>query len=82
MIHTNVTYFRKNMFQMLDRTIRFGKRIRIATQSGNAIVISEEDYNGIKETLYLMSIPGMTETILEGMRTPVSELIPEEKVEW
>ena len=38
--------------------------------------------DSIKETLYLMSIPGMTETILEGMRTPVSELIPEEKVEW
>ena len=82
MLHTNATNFRKNMFSMLDQTIRYSEPINIVTKNGNAVVLSEEDFNGLMETLYLSSIPGMEEKILEGMRTPHSECIPEDEVEW
>ena len=44
---------------------------------GNAVFLSEEDWRAIQETLHLVSIPGMRETILEGMATEASELSPE-----
>jgi len=45
-------------------------------------VLSEEDYKGLMETLYLSSIPGLKESILEGANTPTSELVAESEVQW
>jgi PHD/YefM family antitoxin component YafN of YafNO toxin-antitoxin module len=82
MINTNITNFRKNIFGLLEQTIKFNEPVNISTKDGNAVIISEEDYNGLMETLYLSSIPGMKERIVEGIKTPVSECIPENEVEW
>ena len=57
MLNTNVTSFRKDLFKILEQTIRFNEPINISTKDGNAVVISEEDYNGLIETLYLSSMP-------------------------
>ena len=46
----------------------------------NAVLIAEEDWNAIQETLYLISIPGMRESILEGMKTPIQEC--EKELDW
>ena len=48
----------------------------------NGVIYSEDDYNGLMETLYLSSIPGMKEKIFEGLRTPIEDCIPEDRVEW
>ena len=48
----------------------------------NEVIDSEEDYNGLMETLYLSSIPGMEEKIVEGMNTSIEDCIPEDQVEW
>ena len=82
MLNTNGTNFRKNLFEMLEQTIKYNEPINICTKIGNAVVLSEEDYNSLMETLYLCSIPGMKESILEGMNTPISECIPEDEVTW
>lgn len=82
MIHTNATNFRKNIFHMLEQTIKYNEPVNISTKDGNAVVISEEDYNGLMETLYLCSIPGMRDTIQEGIQTPASACVPEDEVEW
>ena len=82
MISINITQFRKKIFDLMDQTIRYNEPINITTKSGNAVVLSEEDYNSMVETLYLMSVPGMKEKITEGMKTPLSECVPESKVEW
>ena len=47
---------------------------RILGKRGNAVLVSEEDWRAIQETLYLCSIPGMRESILEGMAAPESAL--------
>ena len=82
MINTNVTNFRKNIFGLLEQTIKFNEPINITTKNGNAVIISEEDYNGLMETLYLSSIPNMKETIIEGLNTPIEECISENEVQW
>ena len=47
--------------------------INVYTKNGNAVVMSEEDYNGLMETLHLTSIPGMKERLVEGLETPIEE---------
>jgi len=46
----------------------------ITSIDGNAVLVSEDEWNGIKETLYILSIPGMLESILESSREDVSEM--------
>ena len=57
MLNTNVTNFRKNLFELMEQTIRYNEPINVSTKSGNAVVLSEEDYNGMIETLNLLSDP-------------------------
>ena len=82
MLNTNITNFRKNIFAILEQTIKYNEPVNISTKSGNAVIISEEDYNGLMETLYLSSIPNMKEKIIDGMNTPLNECMPENEVEW
>jgi PHD/YefM family antitoxin component YafN of YafNO toxin-antitoxin module len=64
MTNTNVTNFRQNAFAYFDQAVMFGDIINVNTKHGNAIIMSEEDYRAMVETLYLTSIPGMSESIL------------------
>ena len=82
MLNTNITNFRKNIFAILEQTIKYNEPVNISTKSGNAVIISEEDYNCLMETLYLSSIPNIKEKIIDGMNTPLNECIPENEVEW
>lgn len=82
MTNTNVTNFRKNIYELLKQTIDFNEPINISTKDGNAVLISEADYNGLMETLYLTSIPEMKEKLIKGKNTPKEECVAEEEVEW
>ena len=82
MLNTNITSFRKNIFGLLEQTIKYNEPVNISTKDGNAIVISEEDYNNLMETLYLSSIPEMKKIIIDGMDTPLEECLPEKEVQW
>lgn len=50
----NVTNFRKNIFEYLDNTIKYNDILKISTKEGIAVVMSEEDYSSLLETLYLI----------------------------
>lgn len=82
MTTTNITNFRKNAFNYVEQTIRYNEPLNISTRDGNAVLLSEEDYSGIMETLYLVSVPGMREKIMEGMKTPLEDCVSEDAVEW
>ena len=82
MINTNITNFRKDIFGLLEQTIKYNEPINVNTKDGNAVIISEEDYNGLMETLYLSSIPGMKEKIVEGLNTSLEDCIPENQVDY
>lgn len=77
MINTNVTHFRKNVSTLLEQTLKFNEPIHVSTRNGNVIVLSEDDYRGILETLEMNANPVMKQKLLEGKDTPLSECIPE-----
>jgi antitoxin YefM len=56
--------------------------VNISTKKGNAVIISAENYNAIQETLYLLNIKGMRESIIEGKETPISDCVGENEVEF
>ena len=82
MTTTNITNFRKNAFNYVEQTIRYNEPLNISTRDGNAVLLSEEDYSGIMETLYLVSAPRMREKIMDGMKTPLEDCVDEDAVEW
>lgn len=82
MINTNVTHFRKNVSSLLEQTLKFNEPIHVSTRNGNVVVLSEDDYRGILETLEMNANPVMKQKLLEGKDTPLSECIPESEVEW
>ena len=69
----NVTEARSKLYSLIDETILTHEPITIKGKRGNAVLISEDDWEAIEETLYLMSIPGMKESILKGLKEPISE---------
>lgn len=79
---TTVTNFRKNLFAMVENTVQFNEPVNITTKSNNAVMISEEEYNGLIEMLYLSSIPGMREKLTEGLHTPLKDTLSEDEVVW
>lgn len=80
MILITATNFRKNIFGLLERTIKYNEPVNINTKNGSAVLISEDEYKSLQETLYLMSIPGMEEKIVEGLNTPIEECVKEDEV--
>ena len=77
MTNTNVTNLRKNLFYYLNSAVEFNDVINVNTKKGNAVILSEQEYNGIMETLHLCSIPGMKERLTEGLNSK-----PEDCVEF
>lgn len=82
MTNTNITNFRKDIYELLKQTIKFNEPVNISTKDGNAVLISEADYNGLMETLYLTSIPKMKDKLIKGKNTSKEECVSEEEVEW
>ena len=68
-----VTYARNNLYKLIDETAEANEPIHIFGKKTNAVLLSEEDWQSIQETLFLISIPGMRESIIKGMKTPVEK---------
>ena len=78
----SVTNFRKDIYNTLENTVRFNEPVNITTKDGNAILISESEYNSLIETFYLSSIPGMHAKLIEGLNTPLDDTVSEDEVQW
>ena len=63
----NATEARTKLYSLIDEAAKTHQPITITGKRGNAVLLSEEDWNAINETLFLLSIPGMRESIREGM---------------
>ena len=75
-----VTSARNNLFNLIKETAEASEPIHITGKKQNAVLLSEEDWNSIQETLFLLSIPGMREKLIEGMNTPIEEC--SDKLVW
>ena len=71
---------RARLYRLIDETASSHEPVIITGKRNNAVLVSEEDWRSIQETLHLLSIPGMRESIIDGLKTPVEECARE--LEW
>ena len=74
------TEARKQLYGLVDRVQETHEPVLITSKRGAAVLVSEDDWRAVQESLYLVSIPGMRESILEGMAAPIDEL--EGDLDW
>lgn len=83
MTNTNITNFRKNLFEYIEQAIEFNDVININTKHGNAVVMSEQDYRNLMETLYINSVPKLADEIRAAAEQPIEECsVYDENEEW
>ena len=76
----SATEARKSLYNLVDDVALSHDPIQIIGKRNSAVLISEEDWRSIQETLYLTSIPGMRESIQKGLKTPINEC--SEELAW
>jgi antitoxin YefM len=76
----NATEARSKLYRLIDETAENHEPIVITGKRRNAVLISEEDWNAISETMYLLSVPGMRESIKEGLNEKLSDCSKE--LDW
>ncbi|KAA3654121.1 MAG: type II toxin-antitoxin system Phd/YefM family antitoxin [Calditrichaeota bacterium] len=74
------TKARENLYRLLDETAQSHEPLQITSKRVNGILISESDWRAIQETIYLLSIPNMRESIREGLKTDINDCTKE--LEW
>lgn len=81
MTNTNITNLRKNLYSMIDNAIKYDEPINVSTKNGNAIILSEEEYNNLIETIYISSKPKLKEEIIKRSKDEDSEFVAEDGVD-
>lgn len=67
------TFARSDLYRVIDSAVSNHEPIHISGKRGNAVLLGEADWRAIQETLHLVSIPGMRESILQGMKKPIAK---------
>ena len=75
----NVTEARANLYKLIDDTTASHEPVVITGKRGNAVLLAEDDWNAINETLHLLSVPGMRKSIVEGMQESIDSAATELK---
>ena len=75
-----VTGARASLYKLIDETVSSHKPVFIKGKRGNAVLLSENDWNAISETLHLVPLPGVRESIQEGIKTQIAEC--SKKLDW
>jgi prevent-host-death family protein len=75
----NATNARNNFFKVIEEAIITHEPVYVTGKSGNVVIISEEDWRSIQETIYLSSIPGMREKIIKGLNTTLEECVEDQE---
>lgn len=78
----NPSQARKDIYNLQKEIIKSHEPVLITGKGGNTIMVSEEDWNAIQETMFLLSVPGMREKIIKGMETPLEECVDLEDSGW
>ncbi len=82
MTNINITNFRNDIYNLLEQTIKYNEPINISTKNGNAVILSEEDYNNLIATLEISSNKKLKEDVIEGMKEKLEECVDENEVDW
>ena len=82
MYNTNVTNARANLYNLVNMAIDNSEIVNINTKNGNALLISEDDYNSLVETLYLSLDPEYKRSLIEGKNPRLEDCVDEEDLNW
>ena len=77
MTSMTATAARKQLYSLLDDLAESHEPVQIAGKRHSAVLVTEDDWRAVQETLYLTSVPGMRESILRGLKTPVEKCAKE-----
>ncbi|KLU59884.1 antitoxin RelJ [Peptococcaceae bacterium CEB3] len=77
-----ITEARQNIYRLIEDTISSSEPVQITYKKGNVVLISEQDWRAIQETLYLLSVPGLRESIQETENTPIKDMKTLEDLGW
>lgn len=77
---TTAKNFRDNLSEMIDELIKSNEQLKVTTEIGNVVVLSESHYNGIMETLRIYSNPQEKEKIIEGLHTTIDDCVSEDEI--
>ena len=77
MVNINISNARDKLYKLASSCIRYNDVVNISTKEGNVILLSQDDYNSLIESLYLAGIKGVYEDIEEAVKTPTSEFSKE-----
>ncbi len=80
--NTNITNARKDLYKLAEMALENGVEININTKKGNVIMISEDEYRSLLETIYLSQHEDFKKSLVEGLNTPYEQTIAEDKVKW
>ena len=67
------TSARSDLYRIIDSTLNDHEPVQITGKRGNAVLVGESDWRSIQETLYLLSVPGVRDSIVQGMNTSISD---------
>lgn len=76
----SATEARAKLYHLIDQTSATHEPVLITGKRGNAVLVSEDDWRSIQETVYLLSIPGMRDAVREGLATPLEAC--REELDW
>ena len=77
----NITSARKDLYSLIEAVNCDSVPVLITGKNGNAVLISEEHWNAIQETLYLNSISGMAESLIQGKESSLEDCLSEDEIE-
>lgn len=78
----NITNARKELYNLVENVNRYSEPTLIVSKKGNAVLLSEEDWNAIQETIYLNSIPEMAKSLIDGKESSLDDCLTEDEIEW
>jgi|GEM_PF-1195619 len=82
MYNTNITKARTNLFTIADMVIDTGEIVNVSTKKGNFIMLSDDEYRSFVETIYLYSIPGYREKLIESIKEPMEDRVWLDEVDF
>ena len=82
MRNVNITNFRQNLFEYVKSAIEYNDVVNINTKNGNAVIMSEEEYNGLIETFYLTKDPKFVKDMKKSLKEDIKTMPNANEVEW
>jgi prevent-host-death family protein len=82
MDYLSVREARDNLYRLIDDVAEHHKPVVISGKRSDAVLVSKQDWDAIQETIYLTSIPGMSESILKAAAEPIEDCVPLADLDW